>query len=77
MFFSIQIFTLIVDVIETSLLEKEGIRDMPFEYPIVIIALMVLSIIGYFSNRNKVQAIISILWGIILVSYITYGILIL
>jgi hypothetical protein len=31
MFFGIQIFTLIVDVIETSLLEIEGIRDMPFE----------------------------------------------
>jgi hypothetical protein len=31
MFFGIQIFTLIVDVIETSLLEIEGVRDMPFE----------------------------------------------
>jgi hypothetical protein len=31
MFFGIQIFTIIVDVIETSLLEIEGVRDMPFE----------------------------------------------
>jgi hypothetical protein len=38
---------------------------------------MVLSIIGYSSNRNKVQGIISVLWGIVLVSYITHGNLIL
>jgi hypothetical protein len=31
MFFGIQIFTIIVDVIETSLLEIKGIRDMPFK----------------------------------------------
>ena len=76
-FFVIQVFALIVDIVETSLLEKEGIRDMPFEYPIVIIALIILSIIGYISNRNRVQAVIAVLWGIILVTYITYGILVL
>ena len=69
MFFGVLIFTLIVDIIETSLLEKEGFRDMPFEYPILIIALIVLSIFGYVANRNKVQAVIAVLWGVTLASY--------
>ncbi len=50
---------------------------MPLEYPIVILALIILSIIGYISNRNRVHAVIAVLWGIILVTYITYGILVL
>lgn len=75
MFFGILIFTLLVDIFETYLLASTGKRDMPTEYPYVILTLTMLSLIGYFSNKVKIQAIVVVSWGMILVAYATYGIL--
>jgi len=75
MFFGILIFTLLVDIFETSLLSSTGKRDMPQEYPYVILSLTLISLIGYISKKEKIQAIVAVLWGIVLVSYATYSIL--
>ena len=75
MFFGILIFTLVVDIFETSLLASTGIRNFPKEYPYVILLLIVLSFIGFLSSKSKIQAIVAVSWGVILVTYATYGML--
>lgn len=75
MFFGILIFTLLIDIVETTLLAGTGIRDLPKEYPYVILSLSLLSLVGYFSSKVKIQAMVAVVWGIILVAYATYGML--
>lgn len=75
MFFTLLLFTFFVDIIETTLLARTGIRSMPRGYFVVIGLQMSLSFIGYFSKNQKIQGTIVILWILILVSYVAYSIL--
>lgn len=75
MFFALLLFTFVVDIVETNLLARTGIRSIPKGWYSVIGVLMLFSLIGYMSSRAKIQGIIAVLWGMVLVSYVAYGIL--
>jgi len=75
--YALLLFTFAVDIVETRLLASTGIRPVPRGHHMVIGINMFLAIVGYSSNNQKVQGIIVILYIMILVTYVTYGIFIL
>lgn len=74
LFFGLLFLSLIIDIAETYLIVKEGLRDLPRGFPLIAIILASLVIISFFTSKLKMNYLIGIIWGIVLSVYIVFGI---
>jgi hypothetical protein len=75
LFFGILFLTIIIDIVETYLLEMEGLRTVPTLFPYTFLFLSILAIIGFFTKNIKIISAITILWTIILLTYLFNGLI--
>ncbi len=73
LFFGILILSIISDIVETYLLEIEGLRPVPALFPFVFGSLLVLAFAGLLTKNNRINLIVAILWAFLVPMYVFNG----
>ncbi|RLD29512.1 MAG: hypothetical protein DRI75_02905 [Bacteroidetes bacterium] len=74
-FFGILFLTIIMDIVETYLLEMEGLRTVPTLFPFIFIPLSILALGGFLSKNIKINSAIAVLWSILILAYLFNGLI--
>jgi len=70
LFFGILFLSVIMDVVETYLLDMEGLRDVPTLFPYTFTFLSILAFVGFITKNIKINSVITILWTTLLLAYL-------
>ena len=73
LFYGVLLLTIIMDIIETYLLEMEGLRTVPTLFLYTFIPLSILVSVGIFTKNKKFNSFIAIMWTILLLTYLLIG----
>ncbi len=73
LFYVVLLLTIIMDIIETYLLEMEGLRTVPTLFLYTFIPLSILVSVGIFTKNKKFNSFIAIMWTIFLLTYLLIG----
>jgi hypothetical protein len=71
-FFGIQLAVVLMDIPETLVKGVEHLRPVPKEYPFLISALFVISVVALLSSKRRVQGLLGVTWFLVILSYLFF-----
>jgi hypothetical protein len=71
-FFTIMAAVVVMDIPETLVKSAAHLRAVPRQYPYLIASLLAISVVGMFSNKRHVHAVLSVAWLVITLSYVFF-----
>lgn len=70
MFFGILFLSIIMDIIETNMLELAGLRILPPYFTIIMVSFSILALLGFLTKNKIVNYTVVIIWALGLTYYV-------
>jgi hypothetical protein len=71
-FFGIQLAVVLTDIPETLVKGAKHLRAVPKEYPLLISALLAISVVALLSSKRQVQGLLGITWLLVILGYLFF-----
>lgn len=71
-FFGFQMAVCLMDIPETILKSAAHLREMPYQYPLLIAVLLTVSTVGLFSRRPRVHGVLCVAWALTTFGYMVF-----